>query len=45
MRTNQRPPITERDLWIAFAMLTVGIISLALVVGIAVRIFLWVVGV
>jgi len=44
MRANQRPPITERDLWVAFLMLAAAIIALALVFGFAVRVFVWMAG-
>lgn len=44
MKTGQRPPVTERDLWIAVVTLTVAIITTALVIGFAVRIAVWAAG-
>ena len=45
MSDRERPrTVSDRDLLIAFAALAVAIIGLALVVGLAFRVFLWVAG-
>lgn len=44
MQTRQRPPITERDLWIATITLIFAVIFFALLIGFAVRIAVWAAG-
>lgn len=44
MQTRQRPPVTERDLWIAVIALTFAVIFIALLIGFAVRLAVWAAG-
>lgn len=44
MQTRQRPPVTERDLWVATITLICVVIGFALLIGFAVRLAVWAAG-
>lgn len=44
MQTRQRPPVTERDVWIATIVIVIAVLGFFLLVGFGIRLAVWAAG-